>query len=485
MSGRGGSDAEDRGGGASRDGAPHVVILGGGFGGLAAARALAHAPVRVTLVDEKNHHLFQPLLYQVATAALSAPDIAAPLRRLLARQKNATVLMSPVLRIDVRGRRVVLDHDELEYDYLLVATGMTNNYFGHDDWEAYAPGLKTLHEALDIRARVLRAYEAAEREDDAERRRELLTFVVIGAGPTGVEMAGALAEIAARTLARDFRRFDPSRHTRVILLEGGPRVLPAFSEESSQAARADLEELGVEVRTGTMVRAVDAHGVEVDGERIDAGTVVWAAGLKASPLTTFLGAELDRMGRVKVAPDLTVPGHPEVYVLGDLIHLEQDGQLLPGVAQTALQSGRFAADQIEREVLGYPKRERFRYRDLGSMATVGRARAVAEIGGSKFDGFLAWLVWLFIHLMALVGFRNRVAVMMEWAYAYVTWRRSARVIIDAPARHRPAMERRALIEATLAEATLAEAPAREPGRAEPRAAEERAGDGASATPAVP
>lgn len=429
---------------------PHVVILGGGFAGLSAARRLRGAPVEVTLVDQQNHHLFQPLLYQVATAALTAPDIAAPLRKLVHRQANTTVLMSSVVDLDVNGRRVILDHGELHYDYLLLATGMVNNYFGHDEWEANAPGLKTLHEALDIRARVLRAYEAAEREADLAKRKELLTFVVIGGGPTGVEMAGALAEIASRTLARDFRRFDPARETHVLLLEGGPRLLPSFAEDTSELARKGLVELGVDVRLKTMVRDVDARGVVVgDGERIDAGTVVWAAGLKASPLTARLGAELDRTGRVKVAPDLTVPGHPEIYVLGDLIHLEQDGHLLPGVAQTALQSGEFAAAQIEDELAGYPKKERFRYRDKGSMATIGRAKAVAEIGGSHFDGFFAWVIWLFVHIMFLVGFRNRVAVIMEWAYAYVTWRRSARVILDAPGRRRPALERRALVQAAL------------------------------------
>lgn len=428
---------------------PHVVILGGGFGGLNAARRLRRAPVTVTLVDQSNHHLFQPLLYQVATAALTGPDIAAPLRKLLRKQQNATVLMSRVLKIEPDERRVILEHGELRYDYLVLATGMTNNYFGHDDWEANAPGLKTLTEALDIRARVLRAYEAAERERDPDRRKELLTFVVIGGGPTGVEMAGALAEIASRTMARDFRWFDPARDTRVVLLEGGARLLPAFSEESSRAALADLTELGVEVQTKAMVSAVDGRGVQVGEQRIDASTVVWAAGLKASPLTADLGTELDRMGRVKVAPDLTVPGRPEVFVLGDLIYLEQDGTPLPGVAQTALQSGSFAAEQIENDVLGYPRRERFRYNDKGSMATIGRARAVAEIGRSKFDGFFAWLLWLAIHILFLVDFRNRIAVMMEWAYAYVTWRRSARVILDAPARRRPTVERRALIEAAL------------------------------------
>lgn len=429
---------------------PHVVILGGGFAGLAAARRLKRVPVDVTLVDQSNHHLFQPLLYQVATAALAAPDIAAPLRQVLRKHENTTVLMSRVLGIDVAERRVKLDHDSLTYDYLLVATGMTNNYFGHAEWETYAPGLKTLHEALDIRARMLRAFEAAEQETDPARREELLTFVAIGAGPTGVEMAGALAEIAARTLARDFRNFDPQRDTRVLLLEGGPRVLPTFSEESSRSAQRALEALGVEVRTGAMVRQVDARGVVFgEGERVDAGNVMWAAGLKASPLTESLGAPLDRAGRVKVQPDLTVPGHPEVYVLGDLMHLEQDGAQLPGVAQTALQSGKFAADQIKREVRGEPKRARFVYKDKGSMATIGRAKAVAEVGRSRFDGLPAFLLWLGIHILFLIDFRNRVSVLLEWAYAYFTWRRSARVILDAPPRRRPTMQRRGLIEAAL------------------------------------
>ncbi|MBX3275563.1 MAG: NAD(P)/FAD-dependent oxidoreductase [Sandaracinaceae bacterium] len=435
---------------AKRDDRPHVVILGGGFGGLAAARALRRAPVRVTLVDRQNHHLFQPLLYQVATSALSAPDIAAPLRKLLRRQQNARVLMADALDLDPDARTVTLDDGELRYDYLVLATGMKNNYFGHDEWEEHAPGLKTLREALDIRARVLRAYEAAERETDRAHQRELLTFVVIGAGPTGVEMAGALAEIAHRTLARDFDGFDPVKDARVVLVEGGPRVLPSFTEESSRAARAELEELGVEVRTGTRVGSVDAYGVTLgDAERIEAGTVVWAAGLKASSLTAKLGCPLDRAGRVEVAPDCTVPGRPEVFVLGDLLALEQDGKPLPGVAQTALQSGAFAAEQIENDVLGYPRRARFVYRDKGSMATIGRARAVAEVGSASFGGFLAWMLWVFIHLVFLVDFRNRVAVLLEWAYAYVSWQRSARVIVDAPQRRRPRRERARILASAL------------------------------------
>lgn len=430
---------------------PHVVILGGGFGGLAAARALRRSPVRVTLVDRSNHHLFQPLLYQVATSALAAPDIAAPLRGLLREQQNAQVLMADALDIDVDARLVVLDRGELRYDYLLVATGMKNNYFGHDEWEAHAPGLKTLEDALDIRSRVLRAYEAAERETDRERQRELLTFVVIGGGPTGVEMAGALAEIAHRTLAKDFRNFDPDKDARVVLLEGGERLLAALSVESSREAQKALEQLGVEVRTRTSVVDVDAHGVVVgvDRLRIEAGTVIWAAGLKASRLTSKLGAPTDRMGRVMVEPDLSIPGHPEIFVLGDLIGLEQDGALLPGVAQTAIQSGRFAATEITSQLLGYGRSGRFRYRDKGSMATIGRNQAVAEVGDSRFSGFWAWVLWLFIHILFLVDFRNRIFVMAEWAWAYVTWRRSARVIVDAPRRHRPKNERENLLRSAL------------------------------------
>ena len=436
---------------------PHVVILGAGFGGLSAAKALARAPVRVTVVDQSNHHLFQPLLYQVATAALTAPDIAAPIRGLLADQANCTVLMAQASRIDVASRVVTLDQGELRYDALVVATGMTHAYFGHDEWAKDAPGLKTLQEALDIRARVLRAYEAAERESDHERQRELLTFVVIGAGPTGVEMAGALAEIATRTLARDFRRFDPARDVRVVLIEGGDRVLPAMDPESSSTAQEALRGLGVEVRLRSRVTALDARGVSIGGGRIEAATIVWAAGLRASPLTADLGCELDRAGRVRVTDELGVPGHPEVFVIGDLIGKEQDGKPLPGVAQLAMQSGRYAARAIESRLLGYPVAP-FRYADKGSMATIGRAQAVAEVFGSRFGGVVAWVLWLFIHILFLVDFRNRIAVLMEWAYAYVTWRRSARVILDAPGRHRPAHERQSILRTALSE------PPQEPAR---------------------
>lgn len=428
---------------------PHVVILGGGFGGLAAARALKRAPVRVTMVDRSNHHLFQPLLYQVATAALTAPHIAAPLRKVLRKQKNAHVILGEATSIDVDAKRVILDHEDLSYDYLVLATGMVHNYFGHDEWEAHAPGLKTLREALDIRSRVLRAYEAAEREHDPERRKGLLTFVIIGGGPTGVEMAGALAEIAHQTMARDFDTFDPDKDVRVLLVEGGDRVLGGFSPASSRHVEETLEGFGVEVLRGAYVTHVDDHKVIVGDTVIATETVIWAAGLKASPLTASLGAPLDRAGRVMVEPDLTIPGHPEVYVLGDLIHLEQDGAALPGVAQTALQGGAFAGRQIWNELRAYPKRERFIYNDKGSMATIGRAQAVAEVGSSQFSGFSAWLIWLVIHIVFLIDFRNRVAVLMEWAYAYVTWGRSARVILEAPQRRRPAGERKAILRAAL------------------------------------
>jgi len=416
-----------------------VVILGGGFGGLAAARALDVPGVQVTLVDRSNHHLFQPLLYQVASAVLAAPDVSAPIRKLLWRQRNTTVLMADVQGIDVGRRRVLLDaghldHDYLEYDYLILATGMTHAYFGHDEWATHAPGLKTIGEALDTRRRILRAFEAAELETSPEARRAWTTFVVIGGGPTGVELAGALAEIAGRTLARDFRRFDP-RTTRVVLIEAGPRLLPSFSEKSSDMARRQLEGLGVEVRTGTPVSNLGADSVEVGADVIATRTVLWAAGVKASPLTARLGVPLDRAGRVPVEPDLSVPGHPEIFVVGDLIAMMQDGRPLPGVAQLAMQSGRHAAHNVALAVESKP-RQPFKYVDKGSMATVGRHRAVAEIGKLRFSGFTAWLLWLIVHLLSLVGFRSRLAVLIEWAFSYFTWQRRSRVILEMP--HEPA-----------------------------------------------
>jgi NADH:ubiquinone reductase (H+-translocating) len=409
----------------------HVVILGGGFGGLAAARALDVPGVRVTLVDRSNHHLFQPLLYQVATAALAAPDVSAPIRTLLSGQRNATVLMAGVQRLDVEKKRIVADGREIDYDYLVLATGMGHAYFGHDKWAAHAPGLKTIGDALDIRRRILRAFEAAEFETSPEARRAMTTFVVVGGGPTGVELAGALAEIAGRTLARDFRRFDP-RTTRVILIEAGPRILSAFPEALSAKAQADLERLGIEVRTSTIVTDIDADVVELGSESIATRTVLWAAGVRASPLTAHLGVPLDKAGRVWVEEDLSTPDRREVFVVGDLIAKTQEGKPLPGVAQLATQSGRHVARMIKGDLVGR-RREPFRYVDKGSMATIGRNKAVAKLGRLHFTGFAAWWLWLMVHVLALVGYRSRISVLIEWAFAYFTWQRGSRVILEVPA----------------------------------------------------
>ena len=414
-------------------GSPHVVIVGGGFAGLYAARGLARRAGPVTLVDRRNHHLFQPLLYQVATAALNPADIAAPIRRILRRQSNVTVLLAEARAVDPDVRRVHLDDGELAYDYLVVATGATHSYFGHPEWEAHAPGLKSIEDALEIRRRVFSAYEAAEREGDAERRRALMTFAIIGAGPTGVELAGALAEISRHALADEFRRIDPSQ-ARVVLLEGLYSVLPAYAAELSQAARAQLEHLGVEVRTGARVTAVDASGVTLGDERITARTVLWAAGVQASPLARTLGVPLDRAGRVRVAPDLSLPGHPEVFVVGDLAALEQDGKPVPGVAPAAMQQGRHAARSIARALRSQPA-QAFRYLDKGSFATIGRGAAVGEVAGRiRISGLVAWLAWLTIHIFFLIGFRNRVLVLFHWAYSYLTYRRGARLITGAGGR---------------------------------------------------
>jgi NADH dehydrogenase len=409
---------------------PHVVILGGGFAGLAAAKALRAASVRITLIDKTNHHLFQPLLYQVASAALAAPDISAPIRQLLWSQRNVTVWMATVQRLEVERKRIVLDGLTTGYDFLIMATGMTHGYFGHDAWQAHAPGLKTIGEALDVRRRILRAFENAELEPEPERRRAWTTFVIIGGGPTGVELAGAVAEIAGRTLARDFRCFDP-RTTRVILVEAGPRILSTFSERSSARARAQLEELGIEVRTGTPVTDLGPDFVAIGGEHVEAHTVVWAAGVRASPLTAQLGVPVDRVGRVLVEDDCSVPGHPEIFIVGDLIAKTQGGKPLPGVAQLAIQSGSHAAKNIAMTIAGRP-RTPFRYVDKGSMATIGRNRAVAEIGRFRFSGIVAWWLWLMVHILFLVEFRRRLAVLLEWAWAYFTWARKSRVILEVP-----------------------------------------------------
>jgi len=414
---------------------PHVVIIGGGFGGLYAARALRQAPVRVTVLDRRNFHLFQPLLYQVATATLNPSDIAVPIRSVLRRQANATVILTEVREIDLATRTVHCADVDLRYDFLVVATGASHSYFGHDEWAELAPGLKTIEDALEIRRRVLLAFEAAERESDPARRKEWLTFVVIGGGPTGVELAGQLVEIARRALPRDFRRIDPSQ-ARVLLVEAGPRALGAYPAELSQEAVRELEELGVEVKLGAKVTAIDAGGVALDGgERIAARTVLWAAGVAASPLARSLKVPLDRAGRVKVNPDLTVPGHPEAFVVGDLAALEIDGKPVPGVAPAAMQEGPHAARNIVRAIDREPL-EPFRYRDKGSFATIGRGAAVGMLGkeGFQLTGFAAWAAWLLIHILYLIGFRNRAVVIFSWAYSYVTFRRGARLITgDLPA----------------------------------------------------
>lgn len=405
---------------------PHVVIIGAGFAGLAAMKALGGKEVDVTVIDRTNHHLFQPLLYQVATAALNPSDIAMPIRRIVRRSKNIRVLMGDVHSIDPARKVVLLDEGEVGYDFLIVATGAGHSYFGHDEWEQFAPGLKNIEDALEIRRRVLSAFEIAEREDDPDRRRALLTFAIIGAGPTGVELAGTLAEVSRKTLARDFRRIDP-KNARVLLLEGGPRVLPAYHDSLSESARKQLERLGVEVHLGGQVTHIDADGVNVGDERIEARTVIWAAGVAASPLAKSLGVPLDKAGRVIIEPDLTIPGHPEVFVVGDLMSVTTDDTPVPGVAPAATQAGHRAARNILQRIRGKPS-ETFRYVDKGMLATIGRASAVADLRGVRFSGLPAWLLWLFVHVIFLVGFRSRLLVTIQWAYSYLTYDRGARLI---------------------------------------------------------
>jgi NADH dehydrogenase len=411
-------------------GLDRVVIVGGGFGGLSAAKALRNvAGVQITLLDRRNHHVFQPLLYQVATATLSPGDIAAPIRWILRRARNVRVLLGEASRVDVAARRVELaDGARLDYDYLIVASGSRHAYFGHEEWEQYAPGLKTLEDAITIRRRILIAFERAERETDPARRRELLTFVLVGGGPTGVELAGTLAEIARQTLRDEFRSIDTS-HARIVLVEAS-RILATFPDKLQAAARASLKRLGIEIREGVAVTHIDAHGVMLGTERLDAGTIVWAAGVAASPLVATLGAPLDRAGRVLVEPDLSIPGHPEVFVVGDAAaFLHQGGRLLPGVAQTAMQGAVHAAKNILRRVRGEPSVP-FVYRNLGNMAIVGRGSAVADLPWARFAGFIGWLSWLFLHIVMLIGFRNRMVVLFEWAIAFLTFQRGARLITE-------------------------------------------------------
>ena len=411
----------------SKDALPHVVIIGGGFGGLTAAQSLASAPVRITLIDNRNHHLFQPLLYQVAMAGLSPADIAAPIRSVLGRQRNASVLLAHAKAVDVAQRQVLLDSGALAYDYLILAAGAQNHYFGHEDWARYAVGLKDIDDAVEVRRRVLLAFEAAERSDSATEKQRLLTFVVVGGGPTGVELAGALAELSRFVLARDFRTIDPAA-ARVILLEGSPRILSSFPEKLSRRAVADLAKLGVEVRTGQHVTSIDAQGVHIEQQHIPTATVLWGAGVRAADLGKTLGVPLDRGGRVVLQPDLTIPGHKEVFAVGDMTSfLQADGKPLPGVSPVAMQQARHVAKNLRAALRGKPYTP-FRYVDKGSMATIGRAAAIVHIGRLQLGGLLAWLLWLLVHVFFLITFRNRIAVLLNWAYQYFSYRRGARLI---------------------------------------------------------
>jgi NADH dehydrogenase len=406
---------------------PRVVIVGAGFGGLLVARTLARSPVQITLIDRQNFHTFQPLLYQVATAGLSPGEIAAPIRWIMRSRRNVEVLMSEVQDFDLARRVVKLPDGEIPYDYLVVASGASHAYFGHDEWEPFAPGLKTIQDALEIRRRVLLAFELAERLANSEKEQVQLNFVVVGGGPTGVELAGTLAEIARRALTNEFRTIDP-RKTRIVLVEGGPRILPAYPEDLSRSGEEQLKRLGVEVHTSALVTNVTPGAVHMGETQLPAAVILWAAGVAASPLGKKLGAPVDRAGRVAVNPDLSLPGHPEVFVIGDLATLkDENGKLLPGVAPVAIQEGKATAHNIAADLRGQP-RKNFRYFNKGNLATIGRAAAVAEFGKIHISGFLAWLAWLFIHVFFLIGFRNRIMVLVQWAWSYFTYERGARLI---------------------------------------------------------
>jgi NADH:ubiquinone reductase (H+-translocating) len=421
---------------------PRVVIVGAGFAGLTAARRIAHLPVHVTVVDRKNHHTFQPLLYQVATAGLSPGEIAAPIRWILRAYSNIEVLLEEVVDFKLEQKKVITKEQVLDYDFLIIASGATHAYFGHQEWEPLAPGLKTIEDALEIRRRVLLAFELAERQNDRQNEHQNKTanndaqsesplqFVVIGGGPTGVELAGTLAEIARHAMNHEFRNIDP-KQTRILLIEGSPRVLGAYSEDLSRKAEAQLQRLGVEVRTSNVVTRIEPGAVWVGDERISAPVVLWAAGVAASPLGRKLGAPVDRAGRVLVQPDLSIPGHPEIFVIGDLAALvdrnDENGKMLPGVAPVAIQQGDWVAETIARDLEHQPRRN-FRYHDKGSLATIGRAAAVAQFGKFELSGYFAWLAWLFVHILFLIGFRNRLLVMIQWAWSYLTYERGARLI---------------------------------------------------------
>jgi len=420
------------------DTVPHVVVVGGGFGGIAAAKGLADAPVRVTVIDRRNHHLFQPLLYQVATAGLAPADIAHPIRSILADQSNVRVLLGDVVGLTPDERRLrIVDGAEFDYDYLVLATGTRHSYFGNDEWEQHAPGLKTVEDALEIRRRVLLAFERAERADDPAERAEQLTFVVVGGGPTGVETAGAIAEIAFRTLTSEFRAIDPST-ARVILLEAAPRILGAYPDRLSAKAERQLRELGVEVRTDVKVTDIDDRSVETSAGTIAARTVIWGAGNEASPLAAMVDAETDRAGRAIVGGDLSVPAHPEIFAIGDVAHAESNGSQVPGVAQGAIQGGRHVARVIACELDG-AARPAFRYRDKGELATIGRSSAVGKIGRMQLSGWIAWMAWWAVHIVFLIDFRKRFVVFFSWAWSYLTFQRGSRLITGAwaPGRSSP------------------------------------------------
>ena len=410
----------------------HIVVLGAGFGGLTFCQAFNHPQARVTLVDRQNHHLFQPLLYQVATAGLSAPEIAQPVRSILSDRPSVTVLLDTVVDFNLAEKKVFLEKNTLAYDYLVLALGGVTSYFGHPEWEQFAPGLKSLDDALRIRRRILLAFEKAENETDAAARDRLMTIVVVGGGPTGVELAGAFAELVRRVLRKDFRRIDPAQ-ARVILIEAGPRVLAHLPPGLSASAQRQLEKLGVEVRVGVKVKTITQGRVEPENGRIiEAENIIWAAGVSASPLTQKLRTELDHAGRVKVKPDLSLPGHPEVFAIGDMaLVLDQDGKPVPGVSPAAMQMARKIARIIRDELdlgAGHAARPPFKYWDKGTMATIGRSAAVAKIGKLEFTGFLAWIAWLFVHLIFLIGFRNKLAVLLQWTYSYLAYKRGARIV---------------------------------------------------------
>jgi NADH dehydrogenase len=422
----------------------HVVVLGGGFGGLTFCETFSHPKARVTIIDRKNHHLFQPLLYQVAMAGLSAPDIAQPIRSILARRPNLVVLLDEVREVNLAARRIVCDTNVLTYDYLVLALGSATYYFGHDEWARFAPGLKTLEDALLIRRNVLLAFEKAENERDPELQKSLMTLVIIGGGPTGVELAGACAELAHRVLRRDFDHIDPT-HARIILMEAGPRILSTFPPDLSESGRKQLQKLGVEIHTGCAVKSIDKGSVVLaSGETLRAGNIIWAAGVQAHPLAKTLGVELDRGGRLKVLPDLSVPGHPEVFAIGDMASLMEKGAAVPGVAPAAMQMARHVNGIIRSELdseSGRGPRPAFHYHDKGSLATIGRSAGVAVIGKLKLHGFIAWLSWLVIHLIFLIGFRNKVVALISWTYSYFTYKLGARIIIGG-AESAPSSERR-------------------------------------------